>query len=348
MTAAIAEPAKEQAPAVPVEVHNVREAQGVAVLRPIITAAALIEAHKEVADLVNRVLQEGTDYGVIPGTGSKPALLKPGAERLSVAFGLRPEFDVLEEEVDHFREVPWYKRKKQWRNAHPGDKSFTWVEETGVSTGFYRYVIRCRLIRRETGEEMGQGVGCCSTLESKYVDRPRDSENTALKMAKKRAHVDAVLTTLGLSDRFTQDVEDQRPEHVDADGVVHEAPAQGKGRSRTNGSAASETSKATPGSGATDKKAIRLPGGTGKWYGHAGKLLTDVPFDILERARTYYHEKNPQRDAALVDAIDNELEVRRTKDYSKPDATSPAKAEQASLAEVPPALASKEDDDLPF
>jgi hypothetical protein len=34
-------------------------------------------------------------------------------------------------------------------------------------------------------------------------------ENTILKMAKKRAQVDAVLTTFGLSDQFTQDMEEQ-------------------------------------------------------------------------------------------------------------------------------------------
>lgn len=194
-------------PGTAVEVRSIHDTQGVAVLRPIVTAAALIETHKELTELVNTALVKDTDFGTIPGT-KKPTLLKPGAERLCTAFGLRPEFDIIEQEIDHFREVPWTKRQKQWRNQFQGDRTFTWAEEAGTSQGFYRYVVRCRLLRRDTGDEVGQGVGSCSTLESKYVDRPRECENTALKIAKKRAHVDATLTTLGLSDRFTQDVED--------------------------------------------------------------------------------------------------------------------------------------------
>src|SRR5690606_23849470 len=61
---------------------------------------------------------------------------------------------------------------------------------------------------RESGLVIGSGMGSCSSLESKYISRPRDLENTILKMAKKRAYVDATLSTFGLSDQFTQDVED--------------------------------------------------------------------------------------------------------------------------------------------
>jgi hypothetical protein len=68
---------------------------------------------------------------------------------------------------------------------------------------------------------VGSGVGSCSTLESKYrykkdyqtkakYENPdiADVYNTCLKMAKKRALVDATLTATGASDFFTQDVED--------------------------------------------------------------------------------------------------------------------------------------------
>jgi hypothetical protein len=114
----------------------------------------------------------------------------------------------VEREVDHDREVKWTKRQKKWRNAHPGDRDFTWKEESGVSYGLYRYVVRCDLVHRQTGEMVGSCLGSCSTLESKYVDRPRDCENTVIKMAEKRAHVGATLLTFGLSEQFTQDVED--------------------------------------------------------------------------------------------------------------------------------------------
>jgi hypothetical protein len=39
-------------------------------------------------------------------------------------------------------------------------------------------------------------------------DNPADYYNTCLKMAKKRAHVDAILTATAASDIFTQDIED--------------------------------------------------------------------------------------------------------------------------------------------
>lgn len=63
-------------------------------------------------------------------------------------------------------------------------------------------------------------------------DNPADYYNTVLKMAKKRAHVDAVLTATAASDIFTQDIEDM-PEVINAEVVhepskPHEAPAKPK------------------------------------------------------------------------------------------------------------------------
>src|SRR5690606_10620038 len=81
------------------------------------------------------------------------------------------------------------------------------------------------------GVVIGEGVGSCSTMESKYIDRPRDCENTALKMAKKRAYVDATLTTFGLSDQFTQDVEDM--EHEAKAFSLDDKVGFGKHRDRT-------------------------------------------------------------------------------------------------------------------
>ena len=45
-------------------------------------------------------------------------------------------------------------------------------------------------------------------MENKYVEDPRDRENTVLKMAQKRAFVGVTLNVFGLSDRFTADLED--------------------------------------------------------------------------------------------------------------------------------------------
>ncbi len=63
--------------------------QTVALVRPAIQPAALVELHKEVTQLVAQCLGKGRDYGRVPGT-DKDTLLKPGAERLAIAFGTFP------------------------------------------------------------------------------------------------------------------------------------------------------------------------------------------------------------------------------------------------------------------
>jgi hypothetical protein len=181
--------------------------------------------------IMHSVMKEGEHYGVIPGTGTKPSLLKPGAEKLSFTFRLSTTYAVAEQYLDR---------------------------------DHIKYRVVCTLRNQSrTGE--WQGVGTCSTMESKYRfrtgpkeptgkavpheywqmrksdpakaleliggkghvvgkedgiwqifkqgervenDNPADQYNTALKMAKKRAHVDAVLTATAASDIFTQDVEE--------------------------------------------------------------------------------------------------------------------------------------------
>jgi len=178
-------------------------------LRPVAGPEDVLHAQEETRTLVERALQKDRDYGVIPGTGSKPTLLKPGAERINAAFGAVPKYHVIESEVDHDREVQWSKRNGQ----------------TGTSHGLYRYVMACELIHRESGVAIGHGIGSCSTMESKYVDRPRDSENTVLKMAEKRALIAATLNAYGLSDQFTQDIEDAPELYQPDSGGSHPAPA---------------------------------------------------------------------------------------------------------------------------
>jgi hypothetical protein len=195
-----------------------------ALLRPIANLEAIIGAQQEMVSVLNRLLKPERDYGKPPNT-DREILYKAGAESVCNAFGVFTDYEILDQEIDHMVEVPWVKRKKNWRNRHQGDREFTWSEEHGSSLGLYRYVIKCRLIHRHSGEVVGTGVGSCSTLESKYIDRPRDTENTIIKMAQKRAHVAAVLTTFGLSDRFTQDLE----EEAAGEAPSSAAPAQGNG-----------------------------------------------------------------------------------------------------------------------
>jgi hypothetical protein len=56
-------------------------------------------------------------------------------------------------------------------------------------------------------------------------DQLADTYNTVLKMAKKRSHVDAVLTATAAGDIFTQDVEDTAPPSEGADAATSAAGA---------------------------------------------------------------------------------------------------------------------------
>jgi len=198
-------------------------------IRPVASPKELVEAHKEAVGIIKDVLEDGRDYGTIPGTGDKATLLKPGAERLLTAFGAYADPMVVEQECDHDR-VNSFELKKWEMAARPSDdvmekmkaqgigrwrkgqkSQWIWQEavvEQGESIGLYRFVVKCNIVLRQTGTVIASGVGACSSLESKYIRSPRDYENTVLKMAKKRAMVDAVLNAFGLSDRFTQDIED--------------------------------------------------------------------------------------------------------------------------------------------
>ena len=62
------------------------------------------------------------------------------------------------------------------------------------------FVMVCRLHSRATGELLGEGRGV------RNVGQKGGDANNAIKMAQKCAMVDAVLTTYGLSDLFTQDI----------------------------------------------------------------------------------------------------------------------------------------------
>ena len=181
------------------------EPQRSALLRPVAPVADILVAQNEAREVISKALTKGRDYGVVPGTGGKATLFKPGAERVNAAFGAAATFKVVEREVDHDRPNEYEKR---------GQKL--------TSLGLYRYVVNCTLVQRETGMPLGEGIGVCSTMESKYIGRPRDVENTVLKMAEKRALIAATLVAYGLSDQFTQDAEDM------AQGDEDEPPATEK------------------------------------------------------------------------------------------------------------------------
>lgn len=175
------------------------------ILRPVMRLKERMAVNQEITEYVSKSLESDLDFGIIPYT-DKPALYKPGAEKITNDFGCYAKYEVLEREFDHDKEVKWSKTARA--------KGGGYYTKEGKSYGFYRYLIKCQILTKGTNLLVAECVGSCSTMESKYVDRPRDCENTVLKMAQKRAHVGATLSAFNLSNRFTQDAEDHDDDHL--------------------------------------------------------------------------------------------------------------------------------------
>lgn len=132
---------------------------------------------EELQTFVEEVMVKGVDYGLVNGF-SKPTLLKPGAEKLCDVFGFSKTADVVN-------------RIEQWES------------------GIFAYEVKMTLIRKDNGLVEAEGLGSCNSKESSFQQQdPYTIVNTILKMAKKRALIDAVLSATRSSGIFTQDIED--------------------------------------------------------------------------------------------------------------------------------------------
>ncbi len=206
------------------------------VVKENLTAVDIRKQVNLIQEVMKEVMVEGQHYGKIPGCGDKPTLLKPGAEKLSLTFRLRPIID----------------------NAH--DISIEKLPDNHLNIQVYCHILNSQ------GLELATGIGSCSTMESKYryrggekigtglplpteywnlkkagkvseaqaliggnefgpgkingvwqicetgtkMENPdiADTYNTVLKIAKKRAYIDGILSATAASDFFTQDIED--------------------------------------------------------------------------------------------------------------------------------------------
>jgi hypothetical protein len=163
------------------EKDEIIEVSNAAIMLP---PSRIIERARAIHEIMKEAMRYGVDYGPIEGCGPKPCLMKPGAEKLLMMFQVAPKVSVTD-------------------LCTPPD--------------VYRYRVIVSLVS-QSGIYLGDGVGEATSLEHKWHDKKDGSVvnapdvcNTILKMAKKRALVDAVLTVLGASDIFTQDVEDMEP-----------------------------------------------------------------------------------------------------------------------------------------
>lgn len=126
---------------------------------------------------VKEMMVPNVDYGIIPRC-DKPSLFKSGAEKLCDIFGFSKQLEILN-------------RVEDWEK------------------GLFHYEIKAILISKRTGLIEAEGIGCCNSKERKFKTQDSFSIiNTLLKIAKKRALIDAVLSATRSSGIFTQDIED--------------------------------------------------------------------------------------------------------------------------------------------
>lgn len=152
-----------------------------------------------IQSVMRGAMKRGVHYGIIPGTKGGPSLWKPGAELIFTMFrlGTKP---TIEETGDGYRvtievfHIPtgqvvgygmgscsWGEDKYAWKKAMPGEWDQAEVENRRIKHGRDCMVQQVRT-------------------------NPCDLQNTVLKMAVKRARVDACLTTTAASDVFEQDM----------------------------------------------------------------------------------------------------------------------------------------------
>lgn len=221
-----------------------------------LTAADMRSQVQLIQEVMKEVMKPDVHYGVVPGTGDKPSLLKAGAEKLCMTFRLGPDYEIVDKDRD-------------------GDH--------------LTITSKCTLTHIPTGMKVGSALGSCSTMETKYAYRKgvrkcpscnaesiikgkaeygggwvcfkakggcgakfndgdpaiesqqigrvanedkADQYNTVLKMANKRALLAAVLNATAASDCFSQDLLEDTEHGVEVTAAGEQAQQQAAGKKR--------------------------------------------------------------------------------------------------------------------
>ena len=177
----------------------------------------------KIQKIMESVMIEDTHYGTIPGT-KKPTLYKAGSDKLNLVFRLSPKF--TKEETDHpngHREYSFCcelthlptglvfgegygscstlesKYRYRWDNTEKLVPAEYWDARDGELIGGLSFVARKAWL---------DGNQKWFIFKKIEITDPADYYNTCLKMAKKRAAVDATLAATAATDIFTQDLDD--------------------------------------------------------------------------------------------------------------------------------------------
>jgi hypothetical protein len=201
-------------------------------IMPVMAIKDAVARYNAVVEFTKTVMKPGKDYGVIPGTGTKPTLLKPGAEKLCSLFGMYPLFELSTSIVDFDKGLFYFQYRCTLHRA--GMPIASGLGSCNSREKKYRYRQQERtcpacgkpaIIKGK--QEYGGGWICFAkkggcgakfsdgdqAIEGQQVGQventePFDLVNTLDKMAQKRALVAATLIAANASEFFTQDVED--------------------------------------------------------------------------------------------------------------------------------------------
>lgn len=235
-------------------------------LRPVMNVASAKQQLAEFQEFVKEYLVPDEDYGIIPGT-PKPTLYKSGAEKLCDIYGMADDY-TMQKEVENWEVVPplfdyqfkcilTSRRDGRFLGAGFGscnswESKYKWRETKR----------KCPLCQKEAiikgQEQYGGGWICWKKREgcgAKFLDTDEaitsqkagreanediaDIKNTILKMAKKRAKIDAVIAVTRSSGIFTQDMEENASEaqagkeagtRASAQRVAEQKNKQGRGK----------------------------------------------------------------------------------------------------------------------
>ena len=164
-----------------------------------------------IQEVMRGVMLKDVHYGVVPGCGDKPTLLKPGAEKLLSTFRIAVEPEIQDlSGPDEFRvrviAKGTYIPTGRFLGSGVGEGSSNedkWKWKGAVSHAEFEATPEDR--RRIKYLRDGR------TIEQVRTN-PADLANTILKMTKKRALVDLTLQVTAASDIFAQDLEEIAPE----------------------------------------------------------------------------------------------------------------------------------------
>lgn len=218
-----------------------------------------------IREIMRTVMKEGQDYGKIPGTGDKPSLLQPGAQKLCMTFQLD---DHLKKEV--MREFPGMHREYELTVTLRSAKGREW-DGVGTCTTLeskYRYrkaerrcpkcgqnkIIQgkaeygggwlCYKKKGGCGEKFAEDDKRITSQPGGTVEyeNPPDYWNTVRKMAFKRGLVHAAINATNTSELWTQDVEDMTHDEPPRNAP----PASGKAAGAPAGSTQRPATKPAP------------------------------------------------------------------------------------------------------